>query len=142
MVCFATQMARTSIDRTAPLLCERNREATMDKINNLLVDSSVVQIFPDTAFDSFSNSDVYIPDKRVASLLILLQQLDEAAAGLGALPEPELGEIVSSAIHLCGFADPIEARDVIAAVLDALKEDVISTVLDAIEVQDPMRNSP
>jgi hypothetical protein len=115
----------------------------MDKINDLLLDSSVVQIYPVPAFDdSCSNSDVYIPDKRVARLLILLQQLDEAAAGLGALPKPELSEVVSSAIHLCGFADPIEARDVIAAVLETLKEDVVSTVLDAIEVQEPMRESP
>jgi len=104
----------------------------MDNLNN---------VFP--AFgNTGSNSDAYIHDRRVARLLVLLQQLDAAAAGLGSLPKPELSEIVSSAIHLCGFADPIEARDVIAAVLDALKEDVISTVLDAIEVQDPMRQSP
>jgi hypothetical protein len=94
----------------------------MDKMNDLLLDSSVVQIYPAPAFDdSCSNSDVYIPDKRVARLLVLLQQLDEAAAGLGALPESELAEIVSSAIHLCGFVDPIEARDVIGFVLYALK---------------------
>jgi len=115
----------------------------MDKLNNLLLDSSVGQICPISVLgNSCSNSDVYFQDRRVARLLILLQQLDEAAAGLGALPKPELGEIVSSAIHLCGFADPVEARDVIAAVLDALKEDVISTVLDAIEVQQPIRESP
>jgi hypothetical protein len=38
--------------------------------------------------------------------------------------------------------DPIEARDVIAAVLDAIKQDVMSNVLDAIEAQDPMPESP
>src|SRR5271155_4966780 len=119
------------------------REATMDRTNNLLLDSSALLPYPMAACgNSCSSSDVYIHDRRIARLLILLQQLDEAATGLGALPEPELGEIVSSAIHLCGFADPIEARDVIAAVLDALKEDVISTVLDAIEVQQPIRESP
>ncbi len=109
----------------------------MDKFNNLLLDSSVLQTYPIPAFfNTGCNSDVYIQDKRIARLLILLQQLDEAAAGLGAMPKPELGEVVASAIHLCGFADPIEARDVIAAVLDALKEDTISTILDVIEVQD------
>jgi len=37
------------------------------------------------------------------------------------LPEPELSEIVSSTIRLCGFVDPIEPRYVIAIVLDALE---------------------
>jgi hypothetical protein len=41
--------------------------------------------------------------------------------GLEALPEPELSEIVSSAIRLCGFVDPVEARHVIAIVLDAIE---------------------
>ncbi len=40
----------------------------------------------------------------------LLQQLNESAEGLEALPEPELSEIVSSAIRVCGFIDPIEVR--------------------------------
>ncbi|MGA8617375.1 MAG: LuxR C-terminal-related transcriptional regulator [Candidatus Sulfotelmatobacter sp.] len=44
------------------------------------------------------------------------------------MPEPELSEIVSSAIRVCGFRDPIEAREVIA------------TVLDAIEMQDLLFN--
>jgi hypothetical protein len=68
-------------------------------------------------------------DRRVAQLLVLLQQLDESAEGLEALPKPELSEIVSSAIRVCGFVDPIEARDVIA------------TVLEALEIQDPIPES-
>jgi hypothetical protein len=57
----------------------------------------------------------------VAQLLVLLRELNESAEGLERLPEPELSEIVSSAIRVCGFVDPIEARDVIAIVLDAIK---------------------
>lgn len=98
----------------------------MDKVNGLFLHSTVEHICPNHAFDeTFSDSDLHSQHKRVARLLVLLQQLDESAEGLEALPEPELSEIVSSAIRLCGFVDPIEARDVIA------------TVLDAIEMQDP-----
>jgi hypothetical protein len=57
----------------------------------------------------------------VDQLLVLLEQLDESAEGLEELPKPELNEIVSSAIRVCGFVDPIEARDVIAIVLDAIE---------------------
>jgi hypothetical protein len=37
------------------------------------------------------------------------------------LPKLELSEIVLSAIRMCGFVDPIEAREVIAIVLDAIE---------------------
>jgi hypothetical protein len=56
---------------------------------------------------------------------MLLQQLYDSVGGLRALPKPELSEIVSSAVRLCGFVDPIEAQGVIA------------TVLYGIEMQDP-----
>jgi len=69
----------------------------------------------------FSNSDLDIQDKRVTQLLVLLQQLNTSAGGLGALPETELGEVIASAVRLCGFLNPIEARDVIATVLEGLK---------------------
>jgi hypothetical protein len=99
----------------------------MDKVNTLFLHSSVEHMCPNRAFDeTFSDSDLDIHDKRVARLLVLLRQLEESTEGLEALPEPELSEIVSSAIRVCGFVDPIEARDVIAI------------VLDAIEMEDPM----
>jgi len=53
-------------------------------------------------------------------MLVLLEQLDESAEGLEKLPKPELNEIVCSAIRVCGFVDSIEARDVIAIILDAI----------------------
>jgi hypothetical protein len=130
-------------NRAASVRAQAERqEAMMNKTDMLFVNSSVVYPRPIPGGDTCPDQDVYIQDERVVRLLVLLQQLDEAAAGLGALPKPELSEIVSSAIRLCGFADPIEARDVIAAVLDAIKQDVISTVMDVIEVQDPMSESP
>ncbi|MGA8273064.1 MAG: hypothetical protein WB919_15990 [Candidatus Sulfotelmatobacter sp.] len=67
----------------------------------------------------------HIQDMRLARLVMLLRQLHECVDGLGRLPKPELNEIVSSAVRMCGFEDPIEAGDVTDA------------VLDAIEVQDP-----
>ena len=98
------------------------REATMDKGNRLFLHSSVEHMSPKNVLaKTFFNSDSDIQDKRVAQLLVLLQQLDESAGGLGAFPEPELREVVSSAVRLCGFLNPIEVRDVIDTVLEALE---------------------
>jgi hypothetical protein len=94
----------------------------MDKVDALFLHSSVEHMCLNRVFGkTCSDSDLQIHDKRVAQLLVLLQQLDESAEGLEELPVPELSEIVSSAIRMCGFVDPIEARDVIAIVLDAIK---------------------
>jgi len=94
----------------------------MDKVNVLFLHSSVEHMCPNRVFGKACfDSDLQIQDKRVAQLLVLLQQVNESAEGLEALPEPELSEIVSSAIRVCGFVDPIEARDVIAIVLDAIE---------------------
>jgi hypothetical protein len=90
------------------------REATMDKVDALFLHSSVEHMSLNRVFGkTCSDSDLQIHDTRVARLLVLLQQLDESAEGLG-------GESVCSVIRVCGFVDPIEARDVIAIVLDAI----------------------
>jgi hypothetical protein len=98
----------------------------MDKVNEMFLYSSVEHLGPTHALDEgFFNSDLRSQDKRVARLLLVLLQLAESAGGLESLPEPELSEIVDSAIRLCGFVEPIETQNAIA------------TVLDAIEMQDP-----
>jgi hypothetical protein len=79
--------------------------------------------FPNSATRKANNPayandrSVYIADKRVAQLLLVLHELDESVAGLEDLPKAELSELVSSAILGCGFANPIEARYAISAVL-------------------------
>ena len=94
----------------------------MDKVDALFLHSSVEHMWPNRVFGkTCSDSDLQIHDKRVTQLLVLLQQLDESAEGLEELPKLELSEIVSSAIRMCGFVDPIEAREVIAVVLDAIE---------------------
>jgi hypothetical protein len=98
------------------------RKATMDKGNRLPLHSSLEHISPNKAFGIAAfNSDVDVQDKRAVQLLVLLRQLNTSAGGLGALPETELGEVIASAVRLCGFLDPIEARDMIATVLAGLK---------------------
>jgi hypothetical protein len=57
----------------------------------------------------------------VAQLLLLLQLLHRDVGGLAELPRPELREIISSAVGVCGFINPIEAQDVIAVVLNAIE---------------------
>ena len=54
--------------------------------------------------------------------MMLLQQIDESARGLDDVPMDELSEMVSSALGLCGFVDPNEARDAIAQVLEAIEK--------------------
>ena len=60
-------------------------------------------------------------DQRVTQLLVIMRQIDESTGGLGTLPMSELSEIVCGAIELCGFADPVEARDVIRSVLQTIE---------------------
>jgi hypothetical protein len=101
---------------------QKIREATMNKVDALFLHSSVEHMWLNRVSGKiYSDSDLQIHDKRVTQLLVLLQQLDESAEGLEELPKPELSEIVSSAIRVCGFVEPIEARDVIAIVLDAIE---------------------
>jgi len=94
----------------------------MDKVDALFLHSSVEHMSLNRVFGkTCSDSDLQIHDTRVARLLVLLQQLNESAEGLETLPEPELTEIVHSAIRLCGFVNPIETQNAIAAVLDAIE---------------------
>ena len=81
----------------------------MDKVNELFFHSSGEHTCPNhTVARTYSGSSLYMKDKRVAQLLVLLQQLQESVGGLGALPKPELFQIVSSAVQLCGFVNPNE----------------------------------
>ena len=103
----------------------------MDKVNELFFPSSAEHICPNHAVGrTYSDSALYIKDKRVAQLLVLLQQLQESVGGLGALPKPELFEIVSSAVQLCGFVNQNEMQIVIV------------TILDAFEMEGPTPESP
>jgi len=92
----------------------------MDKLDTMLLYFAVEHMSASQAFDK-TCADLHVDDKRVARLVVLLKQLDESSAGLEGLPEPERSEIVSTAIRVSGFVDPIEALDVIAIVLEAIE---------------------
>lgn len=99
----------------------------MDKTNALFLHSSVGHRSSSLAFgETYSDSDWHSPDERVVRLLVLLRQVSASAGGLETLPDPELTEILSSAIAVCGLADPIEVGE------------VIDIVFDAIEIQQPI----
>jgi len=108
---------------SAPPPCARHqREATMDKTNKPFLAFSAKDARPDRTFANASfEAGLYRRDKRVAQLLLLLRQLNQSVGGLGTVPQAELCEIVSSAVGVCGFVNPIEAQDVIAAVLGAFE---------------------
>ncbi|MGA9508758.1 MAG: hypothetical protein WBV55_09045 [Candidatus Sulfotelmatobacter sp.] len=103
----------------------------MDKIGELFPHWSAEPLHPDRAFGkAYSDASLYLKDQRVSQLVVLLQQIQESAGGLGALPKPQLNEIVSGAVQLCGFANSI------------LAEDVIATILEAFEIRDAISGSP
>ena len=94
----------------------------MDKVNPLFRLSAVEYMCGNGVFgQTYSDSDAHIRDERVARLLVLLQRVDDFVEELEEWPEPELAEIVSCAIQVSGFVDPVEVRDVIATVLDAIE---------------------
>jgi hypothetical protein len=93
----------------------------MDKVDAAFLRSFREQGGPSHASGlDVSDEDLNI-NQRVAKFLMLLQQLDESAGGLGTLSPVELSEIVTSALGVCGFVDPKETRDVIATVLEELR---------------------
>lgn len=100
----------------------------MDKVDEMFLHSFPKQTYANPAIgkdasDPGSNiEEVYIEDRRVARLLVLLEQLEQSTGGLAALPESELSEVVLSAVRLCGFVDELEARDVLAAVLAGIEK--------------------
>jgi hypothetical protein len=97
-------------------------KSTTDKVNPLFRLSAAQYLYGNaTLCQTFSDSAVHIRDERIARLLVLLQRVDDFGEGLEELPEPELSEIVSSAIRVSGFVDPGEVRDVIAIVLEAIE---------------------
>jgi hypothetical protein len=108
--------------RTASIRSGSIREAAMDKINEPFPHWSSEPLHPDRAFGkAYSDARLYLKDQRVCQLIVLLQQVQQSAGGLGALPKAQLNEIVSTAVQLCGFANAILAEDVIATVLEAFE---------------------
>jgi hypothetical protein len=106
------------------------REATMDKVDELLF-SSAEHTYPTAAIGRiYSDSNLHLKDRRVAQLLVILRLLHQSPGGLRAVPMPELHEIVTCAVRLSDFVNPAEARTVVA------------TVLEALETPDPRQESP
>jgi hypothetical protein len=99
-------------------------EGTMHKSNVFLLSSVQDMSSKYLLSEACSYSDLHIHDKRVTRLLVLHQKVDKSVEGLEGLPTPELTEIVSSAIRVCGFVGPIEAHEVIGSVLEEIERKV------------------
>lgn len=93
----------------------------MDKVNELLLHSSMPVNPNDMVCKTYFDSPLHISDKRIAQLSLLLLQLCESLGALEAVPQPELFEIVTCAVSLCGFANTVDTLDVIAYILDSLQ---------------------
>jgi hypothetical protein len=103
----------------------------MDKAGKPFFPSHAERMCLSSAVDkAYSDSSLYLKDKRVAQLLLLLRLLHQDVGGFAALPELELSEIISSAVGVCGFLNPMEAQD------------VIDVVLEVIQTEAPIQQSP
>ncbi|HZZ15421.1 MAG TPA: hypothetical protein VFE08_05620 [Candidatus Sulfotelmatobacter sp.] len=102
----------------------------MGKADTIFLTFPVEQICSDRPLGkACSTSSRQIKDKRLSRLLVVLRQLNESLPGLEVLPETDVSEIVFAALRVCGYVEPMEALEVIAA------------VLEAIETQDPIPES-
>jgi hypothetical protein len=102
----------------------------MGKADTTFLRFPVEQMCSDRALGkTCSTSHWQIKDKRLPHLLVVLRQLNESVPGLEGLPETEVTEIVSAALRVCGYVEPMEVFEVITAILDAL------------EMQDPVPES-
>src|SRR5664279_3797304 len=106
---------------TAPRVRARSERQAMNKVDEVFLQSFGEHADTPAYDKDISDTDLNI-NQRVAQFLMLLQQLDESEGGLEALPEPELSEIISGALGVCGFVDPNEAREVVAMVFEALEK--------------------
>lgn len=94
----------------------------MDKVDTAFLRSRGPGAGLNARNESSSAEDLNI-NQRVAQFLMMLRQLDESSGGLESIPKEQLGELVSSALGLCGFVDPQDSREVIVAVLEAMEVD-------------------
>ncbi len=93
----------------------------MDKVDAGFLRSRGEHDGPSPAYDwDGLDQDLNI-NQRVAQFLTLMQRVDESAGGLRTLAAPEVREIVSSALGVCGFVNPNETREVIDTVLEVLE---------------------
>jgi hypothetical protein len=104
-----------------PYSCERKKKKVlMDDLKRFPAPSAELGA-PASQWNATDSSRVHIADSRTARLLLTLHEIDQAVAGLEALPQTDLVELVSSAILACGFADGTEARLAIITVLEAIE---------------------
>jgi len=122
-VCVGTLRASYDPHQPRRLLYSAIKEAPMGKANKTFFSSKNHK--PSALGTIVSDGGWRVKDasldQRVTHFLMLMRQIDESAGGLGILPMSELSEIVCSAIELCGFSDPVEARDVIKTVLQTIE---------------------
>ncbi len=120
---FAVQATNpTSTDIvTAALLRRAKKKAPMDKRERSLDPLTTHLLRTRECHKTRPDSKVQIADPRMARLLLVLHEIDEAVAGLEELPQPELIQLVSSAILACGFVDGTDARKAIVAVLESIE---------------------
>ena len=82
---------------------------------------NVFEAAPIARCSSFHDTDLYDADSRLAQLVVLLRQLETVLGGMAVVPEREVSEIISGALGVCGFIEPVEAYRAMAIVLDVLE---------------------
>jgi hypothetical protein len=123
---FRTRLAASR----APQGTRENRAAVAGAITEAATDKAGKPFFLSSAEradlnsalgQAYSDSSLYLKDKRVAQLVLLLRLLHRDVGEFATLPQSELREIISSAVGVCGVANPVEAQDVIEVVLEVFE---------------------
>ena len=93
----------------------------MGKVDQAFLASVGNLVGADPAYGTAVTDDDLNINQRLAQFFMLLQQLADSEGALESLSPLEFSEFVSLALGMCGFSDPIQTREVIATVLEALE---------------------
>ena len=94
----------------------------MDKMNRQFFNATDIGVRLERTLTA-TNADCssYPSDVRLGQLLLVLSKLETSMAVLEDLPDPDLTELISSAMVACGFTDPAQIRCAIAEILETIE---------------------
>lgn len=94
----------------------------MDKVDEAFLRSFGKSAGPGPVYGRVASDQNVNINQRVTQFLMMLQHLADSDGALEALSPLEFSEFVALALGVCGIVDPVEARELIATVLEGLEK--------------------